>query len=173
MYKTLTLTLVGLLFIYHQTQCQQDSFCQNEEIDLVINVNGIVQNTINGAYFYLEGKENQKPLLPIYHPGSLTFNKEDFKRLMSEDVNYLRFKFYIFTGKKENDGIAEYSIRFKSDWFKEKYIVLSLYDLNRKEYKKSRRPIEKNVNFSGSISLGSYTISNLDNTSSYNAPKIR
>lgn len=153
-------------------QCNYLIGQEAKEIDMVITINQEVASTVQGLSLKLEDKEgNSSTIYPEYHPGSLMFKKSDYEVLMSSENSSIRFKFYQLGNYKKKEIQHDYSINFHKEWFKENFIVLNIYNLHNRKYKRSRKPIQNNAKYSVSMDFGHYGILDLNNESEYKIPK--
>ena len=138
-----------------------------KEIDMVITIDEKVIGKAHGILFEITAKdESNLSIAPVYHPGSLTFSKTDYDLLMSSRERLVRLKFYYLS----NELTKDYSINFHKDWLKEDYVVLNVFNLNKRKFRKVKKPIERNASYSASLDFGHYSILDLNNQSEYKIP---
>lgn len=143
-----------------------------KEIDMVVTINQVVANTVQGLSLKLkDDKGNTSTIYPEYHPGSLKFKKSDYEALMSSENSLIVLKFYQLLNNKRKEIYYDYSINFSREWFKEEFIVLNIYNLDNRKYKKSRKPIQSKAMYSVSMDFGHYSILDLKNKSEHNTLK--
>ena len=150
-----------LQFLIAAIFCCGQLFCQEtEEIDFVITVDERVMNTVQGLSLKFADDESSIIINPQYHPGNLTFKQSEFNNLMSGENEILWLRFYTI---KDEESTTDYSIKIHRDWFKERFIVLGIFNLDKRKYRKQRKPIEPNMKYSVSIDFGHYSIMDLNN----------
>jgi hypothetical protein len=81
-----------------------------------------------------------------YYPGSLIFQKLDFENLISHDDSLvLAFDYFEFSGSRQR--VYNYNFSFSRYWLQQQYLIMRVYNLTKKKYKKIFDPIEPGKNY--------------------------
>ncbi|MEH6309204.1 hypothetical protein RYH73_26365 [Olivibacter sp. CPCC 100613] len=117
----------------------------NTDIDFVICINGDIAKTIYRPQIVVSDSESATKSLSIsYHPGSLFLEKADLNYLLSLDDDkkiLLKFDYYQQSTKGEQK-VNNYEIDMGKEWLRQKFMILYIYDTDRKEYKGKIKPIK-------------------------------
>lgn len=116
------------------------SFGQNMErrINFVISIDGNIVRSIIDANILID---NNQHIELGYMPGELILSNDDFEKLINNSNSYhLIFDYYEFAGKKQL--IHHYEIELKKVWFEQSFIVLRIYNMDKKINKKTFYPLE-------------------------------
>lgn len=91
-----------------------------------------------GSVSYVEG---------LYYPGNLSFEKESYEKLLTANADSmtLRIDYREYEGKKTKDYIFE--LPFSPKWLDYYFIVIRVYNMNKKEYKGVFEPLDKDRNY--------------------------
>lgn len=82
----------------------------------------------------------------LYHPGSLAFGEENFRKVMAAgDSMILAFDYYEYKGGKQS--IFNYRLPFYKNWLDQRYLVMKVYQLDKKKYKGVFQPLDKDRNY--------------------------
>lgn len=83
---------------------------------------------------------NDFKVIANYDPGILTISEADYKILKESNLKLtLYLEYYEYIGKKQN--YYNYEIPFSPEWLDKRYIVLRIYNLNKKPYKNKYDPL--------------------------------
>lgn len=92
------------------------------------------------------------------YAGNLEIRELDFDRIFSEKVTSVWFEI----STKENRGQSfNYKIKLKKKWFKTRYMVLKIYNLRKKKYRKMFVPSKNNKEFVYEIDFPGFSIRQL------------
>lgn len=115
------------------------SFGQDMErrINLVISIDGnMVRSIINASILI----DNNQHIELGYIPGELILNNDDFEKFINSNSHDLIFDYYEYAGKKQL--LHHYEIELKKVWFEQSYIVLRIYNMDKKKNKKIFYPLQ-------------------------------
>lgn len=128
------------------------SFVQSgkKHLDFVIIIDGEVAiGSIANLSIELNINGNEKIIEPLYYPGNITMKESEYNQALSDSVTVVKIKFdyYKYIGKKQK--LYNYEIEFQQEWLKEAFVVLKIYNLDKKEYRDKFEPLsaEKNYTF--------------------------
>jgi len=143
------------------------SFCSSfsqeyKELDMVIVIDDIVANNIENLKIKLKNMDGDYlTITPKYHPGSLLIKQSQYETIMSEDIKSIEI---IFSYNGEYKGELKgyyYAINYGKKWLKEPFNILSIYNLDKRKYRRAYEPIRVDAKYSASIDFGHYSILNL------------
>ncbi|WP_340067300.1 hypothetical protein [Ascidiimonas aurantiaca] len=139
------------------------SFGQEEkEFDIVIVIDDVVANNVENLKMKLtDTRGDYFTVSPKYHPGSFMVKQSQYEKMMSEDIKSIEITFSYNSEHKGKSKGYYYTINYGKKWLKEPFSVLSIYNLDRKKYKRLYEPINSDVKYSASIDFGHYSILNL------------
>lgn len=133
------LTFIVLLFIFFPV-FSQDGEC-NANFIIMIDDELCIGSIANA---YIVSEKNEKISI-TYHPGSLRLEKGDSNILKDSKVNTLHFDYYEYIDG--NQTLYNYELPFDSNWLEQDYIVLRVYNLNKRKYRKHFKPLSKKKNY--------------------------
>ncbi|PZR20174.1 MAG: hypothetical protein DI539_11720 [Flavobacterium psychrophilum] len=115
---------------------------QKKQFDLIISVdNDIIQTISNAQIVVKKGNGHNEIFNVSYYPGNLSLNHNDFD-MLPEGENVIYFKFtYIKYSKDGEQDIRTYEIDMGKNWFDETYMIVKLYNTDKKQNKKLK-PLE-------------------------------
>jgi len=139
------------------------SFSQEEkEFDIVIVIDDVVANNVENLKMKLTDiRGDYFTVSPKYHPGSFIVKQSQYEKMMSEDIKSIEITFSYNSEHKGKSKGHYYTINYGKKWLKEPFSVLSIYNLDKKKYKRLYEPINSDVKYSVSIDFGHYSILNL------------
>ena len=122
---------------------------EKKDFDFVITIDDDFHPIYSPSLYTLD-KNGIKTIYEIsYHPGCLSMSIEDYKKIMSANEEiHLKFDHYKILGG--NTHIYKYDFSVGKFWFQEcGYVVLKMYNLDIKKYRKKFPPLseDKNYNF--------------------------
>jgi hypothetical protein len=81
----------------------------------------------------------------VYYPGNLFFEKEDYEKLMNAETDSMTliFNYKESQGKKEYD----YELPFFKSWLDHYFMVMKVYNLDKRKYKGVFEPLDKDRNY--------------------------
>jgi len=112
----------------------------------------IVTSLSNTRLLIRKGNELLSNMDVSYKPGNLSLNVADYNLIAnSNDDLYLKFDYYDYSrGKQET---YNYDIKIGKNWFEKSYLILRIYNTNKKKYKKKLIPV-KGINYVFEIDYG-------------------
>lgn len=109
---------------------------------LVIDEELVVGSIANLRIIDNKGVEREA----TYYPGSLIFQKLDFEYLISQDESLvLAFDYSEFIGNKQR--VYNYNFSFDKYWLQQQYLIMKVYNLSKKKYKKMFDPLDSEKNY--------------------------
>jgi|GEM_PF-5866572 len=86
----------------------------------------------------------------LYYPGRLIFEKWNYNdRYSGTDSLTLSFDYY--EDNKRGRQVYNYSLPFDKRWLKQDYLILKIYNLNKKVYKRKFDPLDYKRNYTFEI----------------------
>ena len=135
------IALVSLLLVCSMFTSAQDLYRAN--LILVINDELAIGSISNVKLINEKGHQ----LETSYCPGTLTFENKGFEELeVNNDSLMLVFDYYENTQKQQM--LHNYRLPISNYLLKQPYLIMKVFDLERKEYKKSFGPIDSKRNYS-------------------------
>ena len=127
------------------------SYSQQKSINFIISIDDMLptSNLVITKIEYLDNQNNKYSLEGkiIYYPGKMIFTNEDFYKLTSNKIN----KIYIYIHYWYDCGINtihyNYVIEMNPALLKKTYLILYIYNLDKKKYRRIYFPISKNRNY--------------------------
>lgn len=115
-----------------------------EQIDLIISIDGAIVKTISQSKIMVANSKGDVKSIPVfYHPGNLSLFKMDSEYILSlSDSTNLALEFgnYEYT-KTGSQHFKTYNIKIGKNWLKQPYIVLLIYNTDKKQYRGKLDPI--------------------------------
>lgn len=134
----LVLTVFGYLALLAQ---EKDG---GRGVDFIISIDGDIVKTIyRPKIVILDSDTDIKSVSVSYHPGDLSLAKSDRDYLLSlgDSVKLLlKFEYYEYT-TRGNQDVLNYEIEIGRDWLEQAYMVLYIYNTDKKTYKGKLKPI--------------------------------
>lgn len=135
----------------------QHSFSQEIKVfDFVISIDEEIVKTLYNSTFVVKHESNIVSTVNVkYHPGNLSLEAKDFANLFSNPDNkvYLKFDYYEYI--KGSQEIYNYEIEVGKNWFEQQYVILKIYNLEKKKYRKRLEPLSKDQNYTFDIDTSS------------------
>lgn len=129
----------------------------NKKLDFIIVVDEqIVIGTVSNLKLILQRDRKDDIVKVYYHPGSLEIPFSGYEKMLSDVIDslYIDFTYYEYTGQKQK--VYHYKIELKKLWLKESFVILKIYNLDKKKYKNDFQPL-KGRNYTFEIDSPSYT----------------
>ncbi len=92
-----------------------------------------------------------------YHPGNLSIDASDFSKMVSDSVKSMFLEFTYYDNEDKKQKAYSYKIELKKGWLNDAYMILRIYNLNKKKYKKVFEPIEVGKNYTFELDSPSHT----------------
>ena len=83
-----------------------------------------------------------------YHPGNLSLGSEDYNTIFSEQeiTLFLQFDYYQYSSKGQQT-VYNYEIELGKNWFEQTFVILKIYNLDKRKYRKKLDPLSKDKNY--------------------------
>ena len=126
----------------------------SNNLDIVILVNN--ELNIYESNMILKFQEDTaintvSTIIANYHPGNFSIKQEDFFRLKRANGNTIRLEFLYFENTIRKDKLYNYEFELKKEWLLGTYLILRVYNLDIKKYKKIYDPIGVGKNYTFEI----------------------
>jgi hypothetical protein len=120
-----------------------------KSFDFIICIDGEIATTLFKPEIIVKQGENVLKKIDInYHAGNLSLSYEDYNIILSEQVDTLFFQFnyyqYLPKWKQKN---YNYEIEIGKNWFENSFVILKIYNLDKKKYRKKLEPLSKDKNY--------------------------
>lgn len=141
--KNLFLLFCYSLFSFHSIVAQQ----KNKTISFVLVIDDEVLNANVNITFLVNSENSHDKILATYYPGTLSLNKEDYEKLISDNTKSIYLKYYqnnYINGKKKS---CDFVIEYNKIWLQDLYNILRLYNLEEGKYKNKIEPLSKSKNY--------------------------
>lgn len=136
------LLLLLSMFSYLSLSAQDKE--EKQSIDFIISVDGEIVKTISSPRIVTIGSNIDEKSIPIfYHPGDLSFYEIDRDYIMSLNDSIklqLVFDYYVYTTKGDQN-VLNYKIDIDKSWLQRPYLILYLYNTDKKKYRGKLKPI--------------------------------
>lgn len=146
--------LFGLAFYSSTAQNSND-------INFMVTVNEELMISLSNFRIDVNSTNKSNSFLLRYVPGKLKLTAEEYNAIFLSQHSELEVSFTAGFYDKEEYYQYDYKIPFKKKWLVEEFCVLSLYNLNKKKYRKKFKPLHEDGRYSFSINLPSSSIFNL------------
>lgn len=117
---------------------------EKQSIDFIISVDGEIVKAISRSRIVSIGSNIDVKSIPVfYYPGDLSVYKIDMDYIMSlsDSVKLqLEFDYYSYTTKGDQN-VLNYKIEIDKSWLKQSYLILYLYNTDKKRYREKLEPI--------------------------------
>jgi hypothetical protein len=140
------------------------SYCQENSkgVNFVITVDdNVVVGSIANLRLIASDADGKRKIIDIaYIPGELSIKNVDMGELLSSKLNtvLLAFDYYEFCNGKQI--IHNYEIEIEKKWFNFSYMVLRVYNLDKKKYRKIFYPL-KGCNYTYEIDFPSNSMTRI------------
>jgi hypothetical protein len=135
-----------IIFILVVAFSPMRSYCQkkNKLINFIIVIDDkVVVGSSQSFQFIVNGNKNKNRFFEAdYIPGKLSLDKVDFEKLLSSQVKsfFLAFDYNEFY--KGEQIIHNYKIELDKIWLQYDFIILKVYNLDKRKYQEIFDPIE-------------------------------
>ncbi|OXE97148.1 hypothetical protein BC749_108240 [Flavobacterium araucananum] len=125
--------LLILVFLLGQVASAQDS---KRASNFIITIDeNIITTLANSKIILSQGNNIVRTIQFTYYPGSLSMNQADYDEIMKfEGTILLKFDYYEYL--KDEQKIINYEIETGKIWFEQPYLILKIYNTNKKKYRK-------------------------------------
>lgn len=127
------------LFIISSSAISQELL----DLNLIVTINDKINPSLTSVKINYTLKNGDLKKLDLYYlPGSLKITKSDFDKINNDSVTNLKVEIKYTKICKEDIKYYNYIIDdFKSNWLKNDFFILHIYDLDNKKYKKIFNPL--------------------------------
>ncbi len=146
--KKIFLTLIFCFSVIYNSYSQE-----NSNFDFIVLVDDVIVTSLNNPKLVIR-KENEllSKIDITFKPGDLSLKTVEYNLIKStNDDLYLKFDYYDYSSGKQK--IYNYDIKIGKNWFEKSYIILRVYNTDKKKYKKIFNPI-KGTNYTFELDYG-------------------
>lgn len=139
--------ILGILYIL---LCQVSTAQENNKsFDFIISIDEEITKTLfNPMIIVKKNNDVLKKVNVNYYPGNLSIATKDYDMIFAEekDILFLKFDYYEYSteGKQK---VYNYEIEIGNNWFEETFVILKIYNLDKKKYRKILEPLSKDKNY--------------------------
>ncbi|MCH7411868.1 hypothetical protein MM213_00095 [Belliella sp. R4-6] len=133
------------LFVYQVSMAQEN----RKSFDFIVCVDEEIATSLTKPVIIAKQGTNVLKRIDIsYHAGNLSLSSEDYNMLFSEQeiTLFLQFDYYQYSSKGKQE-IYNYEIEIGKNWFEKTFVILKIYNLDKKKYKKRLYPLSKDKNY--------------------------
>ncbi len=133
------------LFIYQVSMAQEN----RKSFDFIICVDEEIATSLSRPVIIAKQGTNVLKRIDIsYHAGNLSMSSEDYNMIFSEQgiTLFLQFDYYQYSSKGKQE-IYNYEIEIGKNWFEQTFVILKIYNLDKKKYRKKLDPLSKDKNY--------------------------
>lgn len=133
------------LFVYQVSMAQEN----RKSFDFIVCVDEEIATSLTKPVIIAKQGTNVLKRIDIsYHAGNLSLSSEDYNMLFSEQeiTLFLQFDYYQYSSKGKQE-IYNYEIEIGKNWFEKTFVILKIYNLDKKKYKKRLDPLSKDKNY--------------------------
>ena len=133
------------LFICQISMAQEN----RKNFDFIVCVDGeIVTSLTKPVIIVKQGMNVLKRIDINYYAGNLSLSSEDYNLILSEQeiTLFLQFDYYQYSSKGKQE-IYNYEIEIGKNWFEQTFVILKIYNLDKKKYKKRLTPLSKDKKY--------------------------
>lgn len=143
--------LLILVFLLGQVASAQDS---KRACNFIIAVDeDIALALANSTIILSQGNNNLRTIHFNYYPGNLSMNQTDYNEIMQfKGTILLKFDYYEYL--KGQQKVMNYEIEMAKIWFEQPYLILNIYNTNKKKYRKLESLKGKEYTFQLKYSTG-------------------
>lgn len=128
-----------------------------KSLNFIITIDKEVVTTLANPSIVV--KRDNKTLRKIdvcYYPGNLSMEYKDYNMIFSEQAPslYLLFNYYQYSSNAHQE-VYNYEIEIGKNWLEESFVILKMYNLNKKEYRKRLYPLSKDKNYTFDLETSS------------------
>lgn len=145
---------VGLLFFIVFGLYQSGIGQSSKNLDIVILINNDLAMYHNNIVLKFQEDTAIGTVSTIqanYHPGNLSIKQEEFVTLNHANCNTIRLEFSYYRNTSRKNEIYNYQFDLSKDWLLGTYLVLRVYNLDVKKYRKRYDPVGVGQNYTFEI----------------------
>lgn len=120
-----------------------------KNLEFIITIDEEIAKTLFNPMIIVKNDEDVLKKVSIsYYPGNLSLATKDYDMIFSEqkDTLFLKFDYYQYSSKGKQQ-VYNYEIEIGENWFEQTFIILKLYNLDKKKYRKILEPLSKYKNY--------------------------
>ena len=145
------------LFICQISMAQEN----RKNFDFIVCVDGeIVTSLTKPVIIVKQGMNVLKRIDINYYAGNLSLSSEDYNLILSEQeiTLFLQFDYYQYSSKGKQEiynyeietdypFLRRIRIEIGKNWFEQIFVILKIYNLDKKKYKKRLAPLSKDKKY--------------------------
>lgn len=133
------------LFVYQFSMAQEN----RKIFDFIVCVDEEIATSLTRPVIVAKQGTNVLKRIDVsYHAGNLSLSSEDYNMIFSEQeiTLFLQFDYYQYSSKGKLE-IYNYEIEIGKNWFEKTFVILKIYNLNKRKYRKKLDPLSKDKNY--------------------------
>lgn len=99
-----------------------------------------------------DGNSREIETITGYYPGNISLKKSDYDDLISDETQSVILKFNYQTYINDSSYYYTYEIEAGKNWFERMFVILKIYNLDKKKYRKRFDPLSKDKNYTFELS---------------------
>lgn len=138
------------LFVYQVSMAQEN----RKSFDFIVCVDEEIATSLTRPVIIAKQGANVLKRIDIsYHAGNLSLSSEDYNMIFSEQeiTLFLQFDYYQYSSKGKQETY-NYEIEIGKNWFERTFVILKIYNLDKKKYRKRFDPLSKDKNYTFELS---------------------
>ena len=121
-----------------------------KNINFIIVIDEEIVNNSLGIKFTItskDGSSREIETITGYYPGNISLKKSDYDDLISDETQSVILKLHYDPYINGNPYDYTYEIEAGKNWFKRMFVILKIYNLDKKKYRKRFDPLSKDKNY--------------------------
>jgi hypothetical protein len=121
-----------------------------KNINFIIVIDEEITTNSLGINFLItskDGSSREIEAITGYYPGNISLTKSDYDDLMSDETQSVILKFNYQTYINDKSNYYTYEIEAGKNWFNRMFVILKIYNLDKKKYRKRFDPLSKDKNY--------------------------
>ncbi|WP_372472547.1 hypothetical protein AB4865_06945 [Capnocytophaga sp. ARDL2] len=94
-----------------------------------------------------DGNSREIETITGYYPGNISLKKSDYDDLISDETQSVILKFNYQTYINDKSYYYTYEIEAGKNWFEMTFVILKIYNLDKRKYRKKLDPLSKDKNY--------------------------
>lgn len=124
----------------------------NKNIDFIIVIDEkVAVGAISLVKINSKTANEEIEITPDYYPGNLSITQTDYERLFKQDTKSIMLSFTFNDNKGKRIKSYRYQIELKKEWMSDYFIILNIYNLDKKKYRKRYLPLSESKNYTFEI----------------------
>lgn len=139
------------LFVYQFSMAQEN----RKSFDFIVCVDEEIATSLTRPVIIAKQGTNVLKRIDIsYHAGNLSLSSEDYNMIFSEQeiTLFLQFDYYQYSSKGKQE-IYNYEIEIGKNWFEKTFVILKIYNLDKRKYRKKLDPLSKDKNYTFDLEI--------------------